>query len=155
MQKNSAGLICCVQVQCKAVVCPAQFKTQEFCEMLREICPEIDDSSPAAKISSSRYDSSRRTLLPLLSSRECRCSKILPRVCQIAGLAHGDRDGQQAAGDAPRGGRDASRREPAPQGAGGSAEQAVLRRPHQHPVHISNIHQRRLCENDHALSGGH
>uniref|UniRef100_A0A3Q3IKQ9 Medium-chain acyl-CoA ligase ACSF2, mitochondrial n=1 Tax=Monopterus albus TaxID=43700 RepID=A0A3Q3IKQ9_MONAL len=30
------------KVQCKAVVCPAAFKTQRFCEMLREICPEID-----------------------------------------------------------------------------------------------------------------
>ncbi|XP_035471439.2 medium-chain acyl-CoA ligase ACSF2, mitochondrial [Scophthalmus maximus] len=51
------------KVQCKAVVCPAQFKTQEFCEMLREICPEIDDSSPAAKISSSRLPDLRMVIV--------------------------------------------------------------------------------------------
>ncbi|KAM8845539.1 medium-chain acyl-CoA ligase ACSF2, mitochondrial-like isoform 1-T2 [Spinachia spinachia] len=33
------------QVRCKAVLCPARFKTQRFCEMLREICPEIGTSS--------------------------------------------------------------------------------------------------------------
>ncbi|XP_059203930.1 medium-chain acyl-CoA ligase ACSF2, mitochondrial-like [Centropristis striata] len=30
------------KVQCKAVVCPSHFKTQHFCDMLREICPEIN-----------------------------------------------------------------------------------------------------------------
>uniref|UniRef100_A0A8C7H8Y6 Medium-chain acyl-CoA ligase ACSF2, mitochondrial n=1 Tax=Oncorhynchus kisutch TaxID=8019 RepID=A0A8C7H8Y6_ONCKI len=30
------------KVQCKAVVCPTQFKTQRFCDMLRQICPEMD-----------------------------------------------------------------------------------------------------------------
>uniref|UniRef100_A0A4W6G047 Medium-chain acyl-CoA ligase ACSF2, mitochondrial n=1 Tax=Lates calcarifer TaxID=8187 RepID=A0A4W6G047_LATCA len=34
------------KVQCKAVVCPTHFKTQRFCEMLREICPEIDTAPP-------------------------------------------------------------------------------------------------------------
>ncbi|XP_070958779.1 medium-chain acyl-CoA ligase ACSF2, mitochondrial-like isoform X3 [Oncorhynchus clarkii lewisi] len=29
-------------VQCKAVVCPTQFKTQRFCDTLRQICPEMD-----------------------------------------------------------------------------------------------------------------
>uniref|UniRef100_A0A8K9V850 Medium-chain acyl-CoA ligase ACSF2, mitochondrial n=1 Tax=Oncorhynchus mykiss TaxID=8022 RepID=A0A8K9V850_ONCMY len=30
------------KVQCKAVVCPTQFKTQRFCDTLRQICPEMD-----------------------------------------------------------------------------------------------------------------
>ncbi|XP_045571736.1 medium-chain acyl-CoA ligase ACSF2, mitochondrial isoform X2 [Salmo salar] len=30
------------KVQCKAVVCPTQFKTQRFCDMLRQICPEME-----------------------------------------------------------------------------------------------------------------
>ncbi|XP_077384522.1 medium-chain acyl-CoA ligase ACSF2, mitochondrial-like isoform X2 [Festucalex cinctus] len=34
------------KVQCKAVVCPSSFKTQKFCEMLRQICPEINTSPP-------------------------------------------------------------------------------------------------------------
>uniref|UniRef100_H3C321 Medium-chain acyl-CoA ligase ACSF2, mitochondrial n=1 Tax=Tetraodon nigroviridis TaxID=99883 RepID=H3C321_TETNG len=29
------------KVQCNAVVCPTSFRTQKYCEMLREICPEI------------------------------------------------------------------------------------------------------------------
>uniref|UniRef100_A0AAX7VCS6 Medium-chain acyl-CoA ligase ACSF2, mitochondrial n=1 Tax=Astatotilapia calliptera TaxID=8154 RepID=A0AAX7VCS6_ASTCA len=40
-------------VQCKAVVCPTSFKTQRFCEMLREICPEIG-TTPGGKFKSSR-----------------------------------------------------------------------------------------------------
>lgn len=36
------------QVQCKALVCPSSFKTQKFCEMLRELCPEMDTSPPGA-----------------------------------------------------------------------------------------------------------
>lgn len=57
-------------------------------------------------------------------------------VSQVAGPAAGDGDGQQAAGDAARGRRDAGGGESAPQGAGGAAGQAVLRRPYQHPVHL-------------------
>jgi len=34
------------QVGCKTVVCPEQFKTQKYCDMLREICPEIESSTP-------------------------------------------------------------------------------------------------------------
>ncbi|XP_070782784.1 medium-chain acyl-CoA ligase ACSF2, mitochondrial [Enoplosus armatus] len=34
------------KVNCKAVVCPTQFKTQKYCDMLRQICPEIETSSP-------------------------------------------------------------------------------------------------------------
>ncbi|XP_071028737.1 medium-chain acyl-CoA ligase ACSF2, mitochondrial-like [Oncorhynchus clarkii lewisi] len=30
------------KVQCNAVVCPNQFKTQRFCDTLRQICPEMD-----------------------------------------------------------------------------------------------------------------
>lgn len=36
------------QVQCKALVCPSSFKTQKFCEMLRELCPEMGTSPPGA-----------------------------------------------------------------------------------------------------------
>uniref|UniRef100_A0A3Q2XV66 Medium-chain acyl-CoA ligase ACSF2, mitochondrial n=2 Tax=Hippocampus comes TaxID=109280 RepID=A0A3Q2XV66_HIPCM len=36
------------KVQCKALVCPSSFKTQKFCEMLRELCPEMDTSPPGA-----------------------------------------------------------------------------------------------------------
>lgn len=42
-----------VQVQCKAVVCPTTFKTQNYCDMLREICPEISTSNESV-IKSSR-----------------------------------------------------------------------------------------------------
>ncbi|CAG5903334.1 unnamed protein product [Menidia menidia] len=34
------------KVGCKAVLCPAQFKTQNYCNMLRQICPELDSCSP-------------------------------------------------------------------------------------------------------------
>ncbi|XP_047465245.1 medium-chain acyl-CoA ligase ACSF2, mitochondrial [Mugil cephalus] len=34
------------KVGCKAVVCPTEFKTQKYCDMLRQICPEIEKSSP-------------------------------------------------------------------------------------------------------------
>lgn len=34
------------KVGCKAVVCPMEFKTQRYCDMLRRICPEIDSSNP-------------------------------------------------------------------------------------------------------------
>lgn len=44
------------QVGCKAIVCPVQFKTQKFCDMLRQICPEIESSSPG-NIKSARYSS--------------------------------------------------------------------------------------------------
>ncbi|XP_054613904.1 medium-chain acyl-CoA ligase ACSF2, mitochondrial [Dunckerocampus dactyliophorus] len=33
-------------VGCKALVCPETFKSQKFCDMLREICPEIHSSQP-------------------------------------------------------------------------------------------------------------
>lgn len=36
------------KVQCNAIVCPSQFKTQKYCDMLRQICPEIDSARPGA-----------------------------------------------------------------------------------------------------------
>lgn len=42
------------QVGCKAIVCHSQFKTQRYCDMLRQICPEIESSSPGG-IKSARY----------------------------------------------------------------------------------------------------
>ncbi|KAJ8345379.1 hypothetical protein SKAU_G00295720 [Synaphobranchus kaupii] len=34
------------KVQCNAVVCPTQFKTQNYCDMLRQICPELETATP-------------------------------------------------------------------------------------------------------------
>ncbi|XP_076122637.1 medium-chain acyl-CoA ligase ACSF2, mitochondrial-like [Alosa pseudoharengus] len=34
------------KVGCSAVLCPTQFKTQMLCEMLRQICPELDTARP-------------------------------------------------------------------------------------------------------------
>uniref|UniRef100_A0A8C4DG91 Medium-chain acyl-CoA ligase ACSF2, mitochondrial n=1 Tax=Dicentrarchus labrax TaxID=13489 RepID=A0A8C4DG91_DICLA len=42
------------KVGCKAIVCPEQFKTQKYCNMLRQICPEIESSTPG-DIKSARY----------------------------------------------------------------------------------------------------
>ncbi|XP_070779058.1 medium-chain acyl-CoA ligase ACSF2, mitochondrial-like [Enoplosus armatus] len=50
------------KVQCKAVVCPSRFKTQHFCEMLREICPEID-ATPVGLIKSSRVPDLRMVIV--------------------------------------------------------------------------------------------
>lgn len=50
------------KVQCKAVVCPTRFKTQNFCEMLREICPEID-TTPEGMIKSSRVPDLRMVIV--------------------------------------------------------------------------------------------
>ncbi|XP_054463456.1 medium-chain acyl-CoA ligase ACSF2, mitochondrial-like [Anoplopoma fimbria] len=50
------------QVQCKAVVCPTRFKTQHFCEMLRELCPEID-MKPEGMIQSSRLPDLRMVIV--------------------------------------------------------------------------------------------
>ncbi|CAJ1075186.1 medium-chain acyl-CoA ligase ACSF2%2C mitochondrial-like [Xyrichtys novacula] len=55
------------KVQCKAVVCPSHFKTQNFGEMLREICPEID-KMPAGMLKSSRLPDLR--LVILIDSRQ-------------------------------------------------------------------------------------
>ncbi|KAG7506127.1 acyl-CoA synthetase family member 2, mitochondrial-like isoform X1 [Solea senegalensis] len=50
------------KVQCKAVVCPTHFKSQKFLEMLREICPEIDEA-PAGMIQSSRLPDLRMVIV--------------------------------------------------------------------------------------------
>lgn len=52
---NPTEVLCHMQVQCNAVVCPSSFKTQNYCEMLRELCPEISTAS-AGLINSSRLD---------------------------------------------------------------------------------------------------
>ncbi|XP_037113064.1 medium-chain acyl-CoA ligase ACSF2, mitochondrial-like isoform X3 [Syngnathus acus] len=36
------------KVQCKALVCPSSFKMQKFCDVLRQICPELSTSPPGA-----------------------------------------------------------------------------------------------------------
>ncbi|XP_069005088.1 medium-chain acyl-CoA ligase ACSF2, mitochondrial-like [Embiotoca jacksoni] len=50
------------KVQCKAVVCPTNFKSQMFCEMLREICPEINTMSEGM-IKSSRMPDLRLVIV--------------------------------------------------------------------------------------------
>ncbi|KAG7242813.1 hypothetical protein INR49_018068 [Caranx melampygus] len=50
------------KVQCKAVLCPTHFKTQKFCEMLRELCPEID-LTPAGDVKSSRVPDLRMVIV--------------------------------------------------------------------------------------------
>uniref|UniRef100_A0A8C8MFR9 Medium-chain acyl-CoA ligase ACSF2, mitochondrial n=1 Tax=Oncorhynchus tshawytscha TaxID=74940 RepID=A0A8C8MFR9_ONCTS len=40
-----AGIIL---VGCNAIVCPTQFKTQKYCDMLRQICPEMDTAIPGS-----------------------------------------------------------------------------------------------------------
>ncbi|XP_008285501.1 acyl-CoA synthetase family member 2, mitochondrial-like [Stegastes partitus] len=50
------------KVQCKAVVCPSHFQTHKFCEMLREICPEID-TAPSGVIKSSRVPDLRMVIV--------------------------------------------------------------------------------------------
>ncbi|XP_061079433.1 medium-chain acyl-CoA ligase ACSF2, mitochondrial-like isoform X2 [Conger conger] len=34
------------KVQCKAIVCPTKFKTQNYCDMLRQLCPEVETATP-------------------------------------------------------------------------------------------------------------
>ncbi|CAN9508676.1 unnamed protein product [Ophioblennius macclurei] len=34
------------KVGCKAIVCPLEFRTQKYCDMLRKICPEIEKAAP-------------------------------------------------------------------------------------------------------------
>ncbi|XDV44436.1 hypothetical protein PO909_012719 [Leuciscus waleckii] len=41
------------KVRCNAIVCPTQFKTQRYCDMLRQLCPEMETASPGG-IKSSR-----------------------------------------------------------------------------------------------------
>ncbi|XP_076855650.1 medium-chain acyl-CoA ligase ACSF2, mitochondrial [Brachyhypopomus gauderio] len=44
------------KVQCKAIVCPSQFKTQRYYGMLRQLCPELDTACPGGLKSSSLPD---------------------------------------------------------------------------------------------------
>ncbi|KAI1884356.1 hypothetical protein AGOR_G00225570 [Albula goreensis] len=44
------------KVQCNAIVCPTQFKTQKYCDMLRQICPEVETAAPGALKSSKLPD---------------------------------------------------------------------------------------------------
>ncbi|XP_006793272.1 medium-chain acyl-CoA ligase ACSF2, mitochondrial [Neolamprologus brichardi] len=66
------------KVGCKAVVCPTQFKTLNYCDMLRKICPEIETSSPG-DIKSSRYRS------PVSPSGR---NVMFPPSMKAAGLTH-------------------------------------------------------------------
>ncbi|KAM6967215.1 medium-chain acyl-CoA ligase ACSF2, mitochondrial-like [Tautogolabrus adspersus] len=50
------------KVQCKAVVCPTRFRAQHFCELLREICPEID-TAPVGMLKSSRVPDLRMVIV--------------------------------------------------------------------------------------------
>ncbi|XP_066519324.1 medium-chain acyl-CoA ligase ACSF2, mitochondrial [Hoplias malabaricus] len=34
------------KVQCKAIVCPTQFKTQKYYDMLRQLCPDMETAAP-------------------------------------------------------------------------------------------------------------
>ncbi|XP_059181198.1 medium-chain acyl-CoA ligase ACSF2, mitochondrial [Centropristis striata] len=56
-----------LKVGCKAIVCPHQFKTQKYCDMLRQICPEIDSSTPG-DIRSARLPDLRSVIV--LDSRQ-------------------------------------------------------------------------------------
>uniref|UniRef100_A0A672IYZ6 Medium-chain acyl-CoA ligase ACSF2, mitochondrial n=1 Tax=Salarias fasciatus TaxID=181472 RepID=A0A672IYZ6_SALFA len=49
-------------IQCKAVLCPTSFKTQNYCEMLREICPEISTAA-GGLIQSSRLPDLRMVIV--------------------------------------------------------------------------------------------
>ncbi|KAL0984248.1 hypothetical protein UPYG_G00139030 [Umbra pygmaea] len=50
------------KVRCNAIVCPSQFKTQKYCDMLRQICPEIDTASPGS-IKSTRLPDLRTVIV--------------------------------------------------------------------------------------------
>ncbi|XP_044035990.1 medium-chain acyl-CoA ligase ACSF2, mitochondrial [Siniperca chuatsi] len=55
------------KVGCKALVCPTQFKTQKYCDMLKKICPEIESSTPG-DIKSARLPDLRSVIV--LDSRQ-------------------------------------------------------------------------------------
>ncbi|XP_067432165.1 medium-chain acyl-CoA ligase ACSF2, mitochondrial [Thunnus thynnus] len=50
------------KVGCTAIVCPSQFKTQKYCDMLRKICPEIESSTPG-NIKSARLPDLRSVIV--------------------------------------------------------------------------------------------
>ncbi|KAF6727209.1 Acyl-CoA synthetase family member 2, mitochondrial [Oryzias melastigma] len=72
------------KVGCKAVVCPTQFKTQKYCDMLRKICPEIDSSVPG-DIQSARLPELRSVIV--VDSRQPGMFH-LDDVMQAAGSQH-------------------------------------------------------------------
>ncbi|KAM9837439.1 medium-chain acyl-CoA ligase ACSF2, mitochondrial [Aulostomus maculatus] len=55
------------KVDCKAVVCPSHFKTQKYCDMLRQLCPEVESSTPG-DIKSARLPELRSVIV--LDSRQ-------------------------------------------------------------------------------------
>ncbi|XP_008435694.1 medium-chain acyl-CoA ligase ACSF2, mitochondrial [Poecilia reticulata] len=55
------------KVGCQAIVCPTEFKTQKYCNMLKKICSEIESSSPG-DIKSARLPELRSVIL--LDSRQ-------------------------------------------------------------------------------------
>uniref|UniRef100_H3D2Q8 Medium-chain acyl-CoA ligase ACSF2, mitochondrial n=1 Tax=Tetraodon nigroviridis TaxID=99883 RepID=H3D2Q8_TETNG len=50
------------KVECKAVACPTQFKSHKYCDILRQICPEMEASSPG-DIRSSRLPELRSVVV--------------------------------------------------------------------------------------------
>ncbi|XP_068605828.1 medium-chain acyl-CoA ligase ACSF2, mitochondrial-like [Brachionichthys hirsutus] len=50
------------KVQCKAVVCPTRFKTQDYCEILRQLCPDIN-KTPVGMIKSSSLPDLRMVIV--------------------------------------------------------------------------------------------
>ncbi|KAJ8251392.1 hypothetical protein GJAV_G00220840 [Gymnothorax javanicus] len=50
------------RVRCNAIVCPSKFKTQNYCEILKEICPEIETAMPG-QLKSSRLPDLRMVIV--------------------------------------------------------------------------------------------
>ncbi|KAJ8251393.1 hypothetical protein GJAV_G00220850 [Gymnothorax javanicus] len=50
------------KVQCNAILCPTTIKTQNYCDILRQICPEIETSSPEG-LKSSRLPDLRMVIV--------------------------------------------------------------------------------------------
>ncbi|XP_062389197.1 medium-chain acyl-CoA ligase ACSF2, mitochondrial-like [Sardina pilchardus] len=72
------------KVGCNAVLCPTQFKTQMFCDMLRQICPELDTASPGF-LKSSRLPDLRMVIV--MDSRQPGMLHV-DDVMQAAGSQH-------------------------------------------------------------------
>lgn len=122
------------QTGCKAVVCPTQFKSQRYCDMLRQMCPEIDSCSPG-NIKGGRYScmgSTRQDIAPSLVQHSCVCS------AQTPGPPLCDCSGQSTVGNVSSGGHDAGRQQPVRAAAPGSAEETLIRRPRKHPFYFGN-----------------
>ncbi|XP_047656989.1 medium-chain acyl-CoA ligase ACSF2, mitochondrial-like isoform X2 [Tachysurus fulvidraco] len=50
------------KVQCNALVCPTRFKSQRFCDMLRELCPELNNAV-SGSIRSTRLPDLRKVIV--------------------------------------------------------------------------------------------